>query len=232
VAVGTRRHLLQEPSVDTQPADAELVDDKTFGAMLQVGSASDRPFSRWDVMTVGGGASLSFPSGEHGRWLLSLSFSNNSPILNYLPIPGVAFMYRTRTLLAVIGFPYASLHWRPADAWTCSALVGVTGVNGELAHSESRAVQEFVGFSSGRAQSYLRADRTNASDRLLLDESKAAAGVRFPLLHGLSGELQVGYAFGRAIYETSGSGLAWGSHGPTTALGSGWLAGWSLRLAY
>jgi hypothetical protein len=210
----------------------QLADQRTFATMLQVGSASDRPFSRWDVITVGGGASLSFPSGEHGRWLLSLSLSNNSPLVNYIPIPGVAYSYRTRTFSAVVGFPYTLLSWRPTDRWTYAASASAASVNGEVAHSESRAVQEFVGCSWGRTQSYLRADRTDASDRLVLEEGKAAGGIRFPVLADIFGELQVGYAFGRSIYETSGSGLAWRNQGPKTALGSGWLAGWSMRLTY
>ncbi len=209
-----------------------IANDKEVIGRLRLGSASDKPFTRWDVMTIGAGASLVLPGGDHGRWVLSLDASNNNPILNYIPIPGVAYVYRTSTLTAVMGLPFASVRWRPAGLWTLSALVSPATLDGEAACGDPRRLQGFAGFSAGARQSYLPAERANADERLFLEEKRAVGGVRVSLPFRLTGEAQFGYVFARSMFETTGAALLLGSENvPKTTLGDGLFVGWSLRAA-
>src|ERR1019366_814149 len=65
--------------------------DRLMGTRISFGSASDHPFASFDVTTLGASAFYSWASSERSRWMLTLLFSNNNPIINYVPIPG--FIY-------------------------------------------------------------------------------------------------------------------------------------------
>jgi hypothetical protein len=206
--------------------------DRTFGARVQIGSPSDEPFSSWSVIAYRAGIEYSFPGGEHGRWVLGLMSANNTAIAEYVPIPGVAYLYRNDDFAAAIGLPVASVQWWPGR-WTLSGLLSPRSFEAETAYGRRRGLQGFARFAAGGGQTYLLAHRPDTSQRLFLDEQRVAAGLRFPLVASLAAELQGGYAYSRDLYQADKAALVFaGPDDPKTHLRSGWFAGWTVRLAY
>jgi hypothetical protein len=202
-------------------------DGHTFSAGAQVGKASDKPLK--DKTVVGASVSYSTPSPPHSRWIFSLFYSNNSTFLNGLPIPGVAYMYVTENFVGIFGFPFASIRWKPRDPWTLSAALFGNNVSVEAAYGERRVIQGFVGFRS-QHYSYMRYDRTNADDRVVLADKRVSGGIRFPLFGALEAELEGGYAFGRSVYETDKASFRVDSSIARANFDNTWFAGWNFRL--
>jgi len=58
-----------------------------------------------------------FSSAARNSWLLALSYSNNRPYLNNIPLPGFAYIIRGDRFNAMIGFPFISADYRPDPDW-------------------------------------------------------------------------------------------------------------------
>lgn len=203
----------------------------SVGARLHVGSPSDEPFSSWSVVAYRAGVDMSFPAGGHGRWVLSLMSMNRSALVDHVPLPGAAYLYRSEKLNAAVGFPFTSVQWRPGR-WTLSGLIGLRALEGEVAHGERRTFEGFARFSA-TGQPYLLANRPDSSNRLFVDERRLAGGLRFPLPLSLSAELQSGYVFERRVYRRSRPALVLSTPDtPSARLASGWFVSSSLRFDY
>jgi hypothetical protein len=202
-------------------------DGHTFSAGAQVGKASDKPLK--DKTVVSASVAYSAPSPPHSRWIYSLFYSNNSTFLNGLPIPGVAYMYVTDDFVGIFGFPFASIRWRPSNPWTISAALFGNNVSAEVASGERRELQGFVGFRS-QHYSYMRYDRVNTDDRVVLADNRVSGGIRFPLFGSLEAELEGGYAFGRSVYETDKASFHVDSALARAYFDNTWFAGWNFRL--
>ena len=192
-----------------------LEDHKTLGAKLGVGSASDTVFSNIGVTAVT--ASVDF----------LIFFSNNSPIVNYIPLPGVEYIYTTQTFSGTFGFPINNLRWKPWVNWTGSLSLLGPSIISEIAYGNPLRAQGFVGFNWG-AQSFIQVARVNSTDRLFYVEKRALAGGRMMLAPGMSAELATGYAFDRNIYIQDH--YLFSSKGDTSTLGGSWFAEVNLRL--
>ncbi len=158
----------------------KLEGGKILGGRLSFGSASDHPFDSFGVTTIAAGAFYSWATSENSRWMLTLFFSNNNPILNYIPIPGVIYLYQTKTFVGLFGFPFTSIVWTPEELWMFTlSLFGPT-INSEIAYGDPMKIQIFTGFS-WLQQSYLRKYRPDANDRLYFKEMHIPA--RNPVPH-------------------------------------------------
>ena len=202
-------------------------DGHTFNATAQVGKASDQPLR--DKTVLGASVAYSLPDAPHSRWIFSLYYSNNSTFLNGLPIPGVAYMYVTENFVGIFGFPFASLRWKPQDPWTLSASIFGSNVSLEAAYGDRRILQGFVDFRTQRL-SYMRYDRVNADDRVVLADSRISGGVRFPLVGSLETELEGGYAFSRSVFETDKASFRVSSSVARASFDNTWFAAWNFRL--
>ncbi|HXC61349.1 MAG TPA: hypothetical protein VNV63_01625 [Nitrospiria bacterium] len=206
----------------------KLEDDKLIGGRISFGSASDHPFADFDVITIGASAFYSWASTERSRWMLTILFSNNNPIINYVPIPGFIYMYWTPNFVGMFGFPFSSIVWTPLEPWMFTLSVFGPTINSEIAYGNPKKIQFFTGFS-WLQQSYLRENRPDPKDRLYFDEKRVPLGMRFPVAKALKSELSVGYAFDRSVYE----GTRFGNKDDGAAsLGNSWYAAWNLRLEF
>jgi hypothetical protein len=204
----------------------KLADQKSLGARLSLGNASDQVDSK--NITFNLNLSFSEPGSENSHWVYFIYFSNNSPILNYLPIPGFVYFYRGENWTGMVGFPFASIHWMPVTPWTYSfSILGPT-VNSDVSYGQKNSPQIFTGFSLSQ-QSFLREDREEDKDRLFFQEKKLFLGFRSPLSEKLHAELQGGYVFDRFIHE--GTRFDRKERGETS-LGNSWFAAWNLRASF
>jgi hypothetical protein len=171
------------------------------GAVLLVGSASDKPFDSEEELTVLVTAFLRIPSGPRNAWLISLNYTNFGEFLGNAPFPGLAYIYSpSDKFQAVIGVPFSSIRAQPFERLTINLhWVPVRTVAARLIFEIFRPLRFLAGFDWDN-DAYFRADREDKEDKLFYYEKRVTAGFRFDLRHvGL--ELTGGYAFDRFFFE-------------------------------
>ncbi len=173
-----------------------------MSANLSVGSASDMPFSGTDVTTLGLTWLYLIPSNETSSWLFLVNFSNNRSILNYVPVPGVAYNWTpSKTFRGTFGLPFANIFWMPTQKLMlmCFAL-GPWVVKMNAYYFFWGPIQIFSEFDYSQ-KLFLRKERSIAQNRLFYDEKKYTIGLKSFLSQIFSVEIKGGYAFGRRFYE-------------------------------
>jgi hypothetical protein len=173
------------------------------GGTVTLGSASDKPFHSINEMTVGATAFLRVPQGEHNAWLFSLNFSTNSEVLNYIPIPGVAYLYApSDAFQAMIGFPFASVFYRPDDDWILQfSYALLTNIHTRATYLALRPLRLYAGFDWSN-ESYFLVNRPEDRDRFFYFDQSVTLGLQLPVrsfnaVFDLSG----GYSFDRYYFE-------------------------------
>lgn len=206
-----------------------LEGERMMGFRLGWGSASDKPFANGRDVTYNLNTFYSYPTSEGERWILFLFMSNNTTILNNIPIPGFVYIYKTDHFTGLFGLPFLSLQWTPVDPWGFSLSFFGPVFNSEVTYGNPGEVQYVLGFGWS-PQSYMLADRADERDRLFVDELRSFVGIRAPLHRDLAGELQVGSAFRRSIYEARS--VFSRDENPRLELGDTWFMNWNLRYAF
>ena len=177
-----------------------------LGGSLTVGSASDKPFHSEDELIVRAATLLRVPSGDRNAWLFSLTYASDVEIFNmrHIPIPGIAYLYApSDTFKAVIGFPFASVEYKPFTPLTLEvAYFPVRTVRARATYVIFRPLRVFLGFDSDH-DSYYLADRGDRNDQLFYYEKRVTGGMRFDLRH-VGVEVTGGYAFDRFYFEGEG----------------------------
>ncbi len=179
------------------------------GGNVNVGSASDRPFNTIEEADVSASAFLRIPQGERNAWLLSLNFSTNSQVLNYIPIPGVAFFWNPSPLFqATIGFPFANIVWRPTEDWMFQLNYALlTNVHGRIAYRIAPGLFVYAAYGAG-SESYYLAERTDPKERFFYNDQRVFGGVQWRFLRNWTLDLSGGYSFDRSYFE----GRNYGNH--------------------
>lgn len=231
---GSRLHVERQPralsTLDfSLHYSRKLEGRKSLGGRLSVGSASDHIFANSDVTTYTGTVDYSFPKGENGRWLLAAFLSNNSPILNYVPIPTVAYIYAQKKFSGVFGLPFLSLRWMPSEAWALSVGAFGTNLNSEVTYGSPRFLQLFAGYNQG-SQSFILRDRVEDRDRYYYREKRVQGGARFPLVKNITADVTAGYAFDREFLTKRG--LFSSGRSQTTELDSSGFVQTSVRATF
>ena len=172
------------------------------GASVNLGSASDKPFSTINEMVVGANLSLRVPQGEHNAWLFTLNYSTNSEFLNGIPIPGVAYFYApVDWFQATIGVPFASIIVRPLDDLTLQlSYAPITTIHARATYRLLRPVRIYTAFDWG-PESYFRAERLDERERLFYYDKRLTAGMQVVLSQHVSLDLSGGYDFDRFYFE-------------------------------
>ena len=180
----------------------------TMRAGLNVGSASDVPFGSNDRAAYTGMFSFTRPTEEGNTWLLFVFMTNTHEEYYYLPIPGVAYLYRGERHTAILGFPFAWVNYRPAKRWALDfSYFPITSVRAKVTYKPRRGLGVYAGYN-WRHDSYFRADRVSDDDRFFNYEMRAAVGVKARFSRKASADVSVGWAFDRFMFE--GEGLdAW-----------------------
>lgn len=189
------------------------------------GAAGDKLEKATSFSVIG---SYGFPRGDSGYWVAILYFSNNSPLGNYVPIPGIMYIYRTEKFTGMFGLPVLMMQWTPVNPWSMGLSVFGPTLNAEAVYGEVDSVQVFTSLAWTR-QSFILSERRRDKDRLILEESKAALGLRIPgwMLSRL--ELQAGYAFGRSVFV--GQGFS-NKEGGSARLPDDWFLSGSIKFFF
>ena len=177
----------------------QLEDKKIWGLRTSIGYDGDKPFQAAGDLTYSLSANYGFPGSGRGYWLLYVFFSNNSPLGDYIPIPGFSYVYKSETFVGSFGLPILALQWKPYPLWYYSLMVLGPIIQTELGYGNLDNAQVFVGFYWTRLQ-YILSDRVNPTDRLTLEEKKVCIGLRAPVYRTFTAEIQAGQAFDRYFY--------------------------------
>jgi hypothetical protein len=205
-----------------------LPEKRSFGVRSSLGYNTDKPLTDKRDLSFSLSGHYSFPSTDHSSWAVALYLSNNGPLANYIPIPGVIYFYKTPTLTGMFGFPFASLQWTPAFPWTLSTSLFGFNYNFEIAYGSVERSQYLFGLNSGR-QSYMLHNRVDEKERLTFEEKKLFLGLRTPLFNKVSSEFQIGDSFGRKVYL--GNKL-FKKNGGETKMNSSLYASWRMRTSF
>jgi hypothetical protein len=173
---------------------------KSLGLRLSAGSTGDQVFQAMRDATFSAAFTYGFPGEAQGDyWLALVYFANNSPLGDYIPIPGLIYIHRTEHFTGVFGFPILSLQYTPSTTWSYSFSIFGTTLMTEAAYGAVTTPQAFVQASFNQ-QRFILHDRGEDRDRLNLEEKKIGLGYRTSLFNAGFGEIQIGRAFGRRLY--------------------------------
>jgi hypothetical protein len=172
------------------------------GASINVGTASDQPFSTINETTLSATGFLRVPQGEHNAWLFTLNLSTNSEVLPGLPIPGVAYFYApTEWFQATVGFPFASVVYRPFDDLTLQlSYAFVTNVHAKATYRLARPLHIYAAFDWDN-ENYFLANRLDDRDRFFYYSKRLTGGLRYSLSPNASLDFSTGYVFDRFYFE-------------------------------
>lgn len=176
---------------------------KSWGLRGSVGSASDQLFKNSKDTTFSLIANYGYPTATGGFWMWTVFLSNNSPLGNYIPIPGVIYIKRSPTFTGMFGFPTLSLQWTPtADTAYSFSMLG-TSLSTEAAFGEIQKQQTYATLKWTN-QGFLPAERSREKDRLTFEEKKLGLGLRKFYFGNTLIETEAGHAFDRLIYLGEG----------------------------
>jgi hypothetical protein len=174
-------------------------DKKSASLNFSVGSASDKPFDRFQETVIQATASYRIPDGEMNSWVFFINFSNNRPFLNYIPLPGFAYAIVSpkSKVFAVLGLPFVIFDWKPAQDWDIKAsALGPTILMAQAGYHLSTSTRLY-GEVNWNQILWLPSGRLDVADRLYYDEKRAVLGFEFPILDSLKADIAGGIAGGR-----------------------------------
>lgn len=182
---------------------SRLPEKRMFSVRASAGYSGDKPSEANKDASYSVNMSYGRPASGNGYWMFMAFMTNNSPFLNYVPIPGVIYLHRTPTFTGMFGLPILSMQWTPVNPWAFSLSVFITNVQSEISYGHRNRPQGFLHYGFTQ-QSYIPHDRGKERDRLTLREQKLSTGLRTPIYRKTQLEIQVGHSFDRSIYIGEG----------------------------
>lgn len=204
-----------------------LEENRMWGLRGSLGSAGDKPFETGKEYTFNLNGFYAKPGKSDSYWVYSFFLSNNNPVLNYVPIPGIIYFTRKENFTGMFGFPIMSMQWTPLKKTSVSVSYFITNFRTTIAYSVADKHQASVGFAINK-QTYLREGRKDNTDRLFFNDKRIYAGWRSVLSENLIAELQFGQSFDRAVHE----GKRFNEWDWKQKLGRSWYASSAMTLSF
>jgi hypothetical protein len=201
---GTTRRFPEELwDVNINTTYRHLFDNDWIGGVrVGFGSASDQPFSTVNELTFSTTAFLRIPQGERNAFLLSLSYTTNAEVFNYIPIPGIAyFWFPTDWFQATVGFPFADVVYRPFDDLTLQLSYAVlTNIHARAIYRLTPAARVYAAYDWDN-ENYFLAARPDVHDHFYYFNQKVTLGFQYNLARGVHLDVHGGYVFDRFYFE-------------------------------
>jgi hypothetical protein len=184
----------------TRKLDGDRLLTLTAGA----GSASDKLFHGIDETQISATAVLVTKATTGDRWLIGVNFSTNRPVLNYIPLPIVAWLFDAPALHldGGLGFPFATLRWRPDSQWDAVVSAIATNVTAEAGFRPVRPLRLSAGYYWSQTL-WAPVGRADTSSRLIYDWMRAAGSAELSFGRA-SVRLTAGYAFETRVFLGTG----------------------------
>lgn len=178
---------------------------KPIGASFKIGSASDKPFKNTEDATYTASAFFVNPSSERTAWTYMIFISNNNPLLNYLPIPGVLYTTRSENFQGTFGIPINSLRWKFHDKFRFDLALLGPFYHTELIYQQSDK-KEFAVGSNWFSKVYLLDERDHRKDRLFQEDKKLYLSMREVFSKKHFYEIKAGQVFDRKLFSARNFG--------------------------
>ncbi len=207
---------------------SQLSEKRTFSVRASAGYAGDEPSEASKDLSYSLHISYGKPGSGNGYWVYMLMMTNNSPFINFLPIPGVMYIYKTPTFTGMFGFPVVTMQWTPVMPWSYSLSIFATNIQAEVAYGQRNRGQGFISYGMNQ-QTYMPHEREKDRERLTIQDQKISAGFRMPIMKLMQMELQAGRSFDRSVYV--GEGLM-NKDGGSTSLEADWFGSLGIRMGF
>jgi hypothetical protein len=181
---------------------AKLDNGWLWGATVEVGSPSDKPFHSGDEVAVSARGFIRIPHGEKNAFLGFLAWSNTRDFAPYIPLPGAAYQWVPNDDLNIVaGVPFSSVRWTPIEKLTVSARYMVLrNVHAKVSYDLTDTLQIY-GLFEWDNEHFFRYDRPDDDWKLTYYEKRVGGGVKIALMENVTLDLSGGWAFDRHWYE-------------------------------
>lgn len=168
---------------------------------VAIGTASDRPFHSSRDLTFFFLGSMRIPTSTGNAWRFSILSMTNSPLGQYVPIPGISYEFKaSETLSGNIGVP-AWIEWTPTPEQSFSiAYLPMVNLQVQYRQKINPWHTLWLGYDS-TSQSWLRDARERHADQFFFFEQRVGGGWQLQLTQTLGIQATAGYAFGRRFGE-------------------------------
>ncbi len=203
-------------------------EEKTWGGLLQIGSASDVPFDNWSVVTANATAAYGFKQSNVSQWFLLVNYSNNRPFLNNTPLPGFVYSYTpSPELRMALGVPFAMIYWKFHPNWFVNFFTVVPWrMRADFGYILFGPAQIFLAAEYAQ-ELFFRKNRLEKDHRFFYDEKKISLGFKMPIGFNILSEIKGGWAFDRTFFEASNYSKKYQSQ--PIHLGQGFYVQWALQ---
>ncbi len=207
--------------------EREMQSKKSWGFQGSIGSASDRAFAKMSNNEFSAIGYYQFSKTGKSHWTASLFVSNNSPLGDYIPIPGVSYFYKNETFTGLFGLPLIMINWKPRPQVGLRLSAFGPTIRSQASFGKERGL---VGFARWNwlYHKYILNDRVEPRDRLTYQEKQWTVGAENTWMHFLTGSLEVGQSYDRLLYV--GQGFSDRDGGRYKADG-GWFVQLNFKLA-
>lgn len=180
---------------------------ESSGALLAInltgGSRSDELFDSADEVAWGGTLLHRRPVDD-GAWLLGVTLANDRPLLRHVPLPIIARQWKRGDWTLTLGFPTTAAQLRDPDGarrLEIDARVGLT-TRGQATWRTAGGLHLLLAYE-WQSFRFMRADRRDAEDLLLVQQWVAGGGLEWRPARFLRLQAWGGWAFARSLAEGS-----------------------------
>lgn len=180
-----------------------------FGISALAGSASDSPFSGYNVLDINSNIFLKIPTNTTDGWFLLLNYASNRQFLRHYPIPGFGYMLGSKkNVRGFFGIPFFVQFFPASPVSMRVSYIPVLSVDAVITGKPCEWAEPFIGYQWIN-NTYMREARPENDDRLYYQEMVAKAGVVFKPARWINLSLESGYSFqtkyfeGRHFYDDS-----------------------------
>lgn len=164
------------------------------GTMLGAGFSSTHPFVNSSGVFGIGHVTAEHPLDDANSILLSLDYEANAGLLPDVPLPGFAWIHRSRDFDALLGYPLNRIRWQPTERLQIGAQYNVP-FSADL-DAEYRIVPHFGLYANAANffQGFVTASG-DITDRQFYQMRRIEAGVRIIDQPLVDASIGIGYAF-------------------------------------
>ena len=171
-----------------------------LGAIVMVGSASDRPFDAFRDWTLTSVGFVNVPTrNKRDSWNFSLFYSPNSQIV--FPIPGVAYIWQpNERVRASIGIPF-SLDWQMTETLALAASYQPLTTGRVMLRQQLGLAWTLYGGYDVVNETYFLSERIDDDERFYVFDQRAVLGIERALAWGFTLDVSAGYLFDRQLFQ-------------------------------
>jgi hypothetical protein len=172
-----------------------------LGISALAGSASDVPFSRFDVLDINSNLFLKVPSGAKNAWIFVINYASNREFLRHYPIPGFGFLLASKEKIrGFFGVPFFVEILPKGPITFRASYIPIVRIDATLSAKLSKGLEIYTGYQ-WRNERYMRADRVDRDDRLYYYEMVAKGGLTVSPARWAQLTFEGGYSFRRKYFE-------------------------------